>query len=163
MRQAASAAPLAPPQILATVAAMSGRFLIRFGIILGLFALAACTTAAVAPEAGGDAALLSEGALSAGKSSWSCDNGEVFLVDNAVTQISVTSPDGQAMVMPATPADSRTRYVVQQNAFVVDGDEALFFRPRATPLTCKKGPASDFRVVAAPSIDLNAQPAPSGD
>ncbi len=135
-----------------------------------LLELAACTsspgggTAAVlaAGAAQGDAATnYDDNALSAGKASWRCDNGETYLVDNTVTQIVVISPDGQTMTMPATPADSRTRYVLQQYAFVVDGEEALFFRAKSSPLTCRKGPASAFTARAPASIDLkpDSQPA----
>ncbi len=137
-----------------------------FPILVALaapLAVSACTTAKDGNATGALAAAGAEGdqatgyddnALSAGKASWRCDNGETYLVDNTVSQIVVSSPDGQTMELPATPPDSRTRYVFQQYAFVVDGEEALFFRAKSSPLTCKKGPASAFKVTAPPSIDL---------
>lgn len=144
---------------------MSVRTFFILAIVVCPLGLVACTTASGGGVAAGltsnatgvqgdQAANYEDNALSAGKASWLCDNGETYLVDNIVTQITVSAPDGQTMDMPATPADSRTRYVLQQFAFVVDGDEALFFRPKATPLTCRKGPASAYRLTAPPSIDL---------
>jgi membrane-bound inhibitor of C-type lysozyme len=150
-----------------TVALMMLRAFIVFAMLATPVGLSACTTgsgqgATLALAAGdvtgtveGDQAVdYDDNALSEGKASWRCDNGETYLVDNTVSQIVVSAPDGQTMQMPATPADSRTRYVLQQYAFVVDGEEALFFRPKASPLTCKKGPAAAYRVTAPPSIDL---------
>jgi hypothetical protein len=140
------------------------RALLIFAGLAAPLSMTACTTASdqgaltagdVTGTVDGDAAVAyDDNALSAGKASWRCDNGETYLVDNTVTQITISAPDGQTMEMPATPADSRTRYVLQQFAFVVDGEEALFFRPKATPLTCRKGPAAAFRVTAPSSIDL---------
>lgn len=160
-------ASLVSPAEMVRFALMMLRAVIIFAILTAPLGLSACTTAsgqgATAALAADDVTGTVEGdqavnyddnALSEGKASWSCDNGETYLVDNTVSEIVVSAPDGQQMQMPATPADSRTRYVLQQYAFVVDGEEALFFRPKASPLTCKKGPASAFHVTAPPSIDL---------
>lgn len=101
-----------------------------------------------------------DNAASAGRFAWTCDNGDVVKVDNSVASVTVGMPDGSVMQMPATPPDSRTRYVMQQYALVFDGDEALFFRPKATPLTCKKGAALAGPITPNASIDL--RPGASG-
>lgn len=73
-----------------------------------------------------------------GHATYKCDNGESLQVDNTVSAVSVGFADGTAMQLPASPADSHTRYVQEQYAMVFDGEEALFFRPKAQPLTCKR-------------------------
>lgn len=95
---------------------------------------------------------------SAGRYLWKCDNGDQLRVDNVVTSITIGMQDGDVMQLPASPPDSRTRYVFEQYAFVIDGGEALFFRPKATPLNCKRGQASAAPIVSQSSIDLSAKP-----
>lgn len=104
------------------------------------------STAAVADmaDAGGDAATSAEAAsyddnaFYAGRATYRCDNGESLEVNNTVTQVALGLPDGSVMELPASPADSHTRYVKDQYAFVFDGAEALYFRPKAAPATCKR-------------------------
>jgi len=115
-----------------------------------------------ADDSGGTDVNYDDNASSAGRFAWTCDNGDIVKVDNTVTSITVGMPDGSVMQMPATPADSRTRYVVQQYALVFDGDEALFFRPKAAPLTCKKGVALSGPIVQNASIDLRPGASDSG-
>ncbi len=74
-----------------------------------------------------------DNALYAGRSIYRCDNGESLEVNNTVTQVVLGLSDGSVMELPASPADSHTRYVKDQYAFVFDGTEALFFRPKAAP------------------------------
>lgn len=101
--------------------------------------LAPGASAAVADmaDAGGDA-VYDDNALYAGRSTYRCDNGESIEVDNTVTQVALGLSDGTVMELPASPADSHTRYVKDQYAFVFDGAEALYFRPKAPPATCRR-------------------------
>lgn len=92
-------------------------------------------------DAGSDAvgaAPYEDNALYAGRSTYRCDNGESLEVDNTVTQVALRLADGSMMELPASPADSHTRYVKDQYAFVFDGSEALFFRPKTAPATCRR-------------------------
>ncbi|MGB3503065.1 MAG: MliC family protein [Mesorhizobium sp.] len=98
-----------------------------------------------------------DNAASAGRFAWRCDNGETMRIDNVVTSVTIEMPGGEVLDLPASPADSRTRYVFQQYAFVVDGSDALFFRPKATPLNCKRGQASAAPIARQASIDLSAE------
>lgn len=98
-------------------------------------------SAADIADAGSDAAgavPYEDNALYAGRSIYRCDNGESLQVDNTVTQVALNLADGSVMELPASPADSHTRYVKDQYAFVFDGAEALFFRPKAAPATCRR-------------------------
>lgn len=79
-----------------------------------------------------------DNALYAGRSTYRCDNGENIEVDNTVTHVALGLSDGTVMELPASPADSHTRYVKDQYAFVFDGTEALYFRPKAPPATCRR-------------------------
>lgn len=101
----------------------------------------ASASAADIADAGNDAAgavAYEDNALYAGRSTYRCDNGESLEVDNTVTQVALGLADGSVMELPASPADSHTRYVKDQYAFVFDGTEALFFRPKAAPATCRR-------------------------
>jgi len=101
----------------------------------------ASASAADIADAGSDAAgavAYEDNALYAGRSTYRCDNGESLDVDNTVTQVELGLADGSVMELPASPADSHTRYVKDQYAFVFDGTEALFFRPKAAPATCRR-------------------------
>jgi membrane-bound inhibitor of C-type lysozyme len=104
------------------------------------FAAAAATVSL--PDSGTDAATeapaYDDNASYAGHSTYRCDNGETLEVENSVTRVAVAGADGSLMELPASPADSQTRYVKDQYALVFDGDEALFFRPKAAPATCKR-------------------------
>ncbi len=101
----------------------------------------ASASAADIADAGADAAgtvAYEDNALYAGRSIYRCDNGESLEVNNTVTQVALGLADGTVMELPASPADSHTRYVKDQYAFVFDGPEALFFRPKAAPATCRR-------------------------
>lgn len=98
-------------------------------------------SAADIADAGADAAgtvAYEDNALYAGRSIYRCDNGESLEVNNTVTQVALGLSDGSVMELPASPADSHTRYVKDQYTFVFDGTEALFFRPKAAPATCRR-------------------------
>ena len=97
--------------------------------------------AGAAETASGDieaVAVYDDNATYEGRATYKCDNGESLQVDNTVAAVSIGFPDGTTMQLPASPADSHTRYVQEQYAMVFDGQEALFFRPKAQPLTCKR-------------------------
>lgn len=79
-----------------------------------------------------------DNALFAGRATYRCDSGESLQVDNTVTRIAIAQADGTVMELPASPSDSHTRYVKDQYAFVFDGEEALFFRPKTAPATCRR-------------------------
>lgn len=108
----------------------------------GTAGFAAAATAVSLPDSGADAATdapaYEDNASYAGRSTYRCDNGETLEVENRISLVTIAGPDGSVMDLPASPADSQTRYVKDQYAFVFDGDEALFFRPKAAPATCKR-------------------------
>jgi membrane-bound inhibitor of C-type lysozyme len=87
---------------------------------------------------GGAAVSYDDNATYEGRAIYRCDNGETLQVDNTVAAVSISFADGTTMQLPASPADSHTRYVQEQYAMVFDGQEALFFRPKAQPLTCRR-------------------------
>ena len=101
---------------------------------------AGAPASAVAEAVGGDpqAVPYEDNALYAGRSTYRCDNGENLEVENTVTQVALGLSDGTVMELPASPADSHTRYVKDQYAVVFDGAEALYFRPKAPPATCRR-------------------------
>ena len=120
--------------------------------------VAGCTTAAdpqvpgmafagdatAAQEASGDAdpaVAYDDNVAYPGRAVYSCDDGEKLTVDNAVTNVHIALADGSALDMPASPPDSRNRYVNGQHALVLDGEEALYMRPKTTPVSCRRGTA----------------------
>ena len=114
------------------------------GVSPATASLAPGAFAADMADAGADAATSAEAAsyddnaFYAGRAIYRCDNGESLEVNNTVTQVALGLSDGSVMELPASPADSHTRYVKDQYAFVFDGAEALYFRPKAAPATCKR-------------------------
>lgn len=126
----------------------------RIACVLAACLLSACATdgidapsASLMPGSAGavetatgdpDVAVYDDNATYEGHATYKCDNGESLQIDNTVSAVSVGFPDGSTMQLPASPADSHTRYVQEQYAMVFDGEEALFFRPKAQPLTCKR-------------------------
>jgi membrane-bound inhibitor of C-type lysozyme len=95
-------------------------------------------TGTLAADAGEAVVDYDDNATYEGHATYKCDNGESLQVDNTVSAVSVGFADGSMMQLPASPADSHTRYVQEQYAMVFDGQEALFFRPKAQPLTCRR-------------------------
>jgi hypothetical protein len=91
-------------------------------------------------ESGSDAAYpaYEDNASYAGRAVYRCDDGENLEVSNTISQVVIAKGDGSTMELPASPADSHTRYVKDQFAIVFDGEEALFFRPKAAPATCRR-------------------------
>lgn len=113
------------------------------GLSVGSVGYAPGVLAASLPDAGADAAGgpgtgYDDNASYAGRSTYRCDSGEMIEVQNTVTKVAVAASDGSIMELPASPADSHTRYALEQYALVFDGDEALFFRPKTPPATCRR-------------------------
>lgn len=74
----------------------------------------------------------------AGRAVYRCDDGNTLVVENQVQTVQIGFADGTSMTLPASPADSRTRYVHEQYALVFDGNETLFMKPKSPPITCKR-------------------------
>ena len=97
-------------------------------------------------DAEGDAsgrASYDDNASYSGRYAYRCDNGERIQVENTVTQVAIAAADGAVVQLPASPADSHTRYVQDQYAIIFDGQEALYFRPKEAPATCRRTSSID--------------------
>lgn len=115
----------------------------RLAILSGGLLLQACTTdAAKKPEAEqtpADPTMVAEAPPPPiGSSVYHCANGTDLAIDNLGSSVRVTDAAGESIDMPASPPDSRYRYVHAQHAIVLDGDEALFMKPRGGPIACKR-------------------------
>jgi membrane-bound inhibitor of C-type lysozyme len=67
-----------------------------------------------------------------------CEDGGEITVENGVTAVKVLASDGVALDLPASPPESRSRYVQASYALVLDGEEALFMKAGKPPLTCRR-------------------------
>ena len=127
---------------------MRTRLLASLLLAAVVLALQGCTTdapkaaeaaVAVTPaEPAGALALTEAPAPPIGISVYHCDNGTDLSVDNLGASVRVTEAAGEAIDMPASPADSRNRYVQANYAIVLEGSDALFMRPRGGPIACKR-------------------------
>lgn len=50
----------------------------------------------------------------------------------------VTSPEGEQVELPASPAAQKTRFGQEGYALVLEGQEALYMKAGRTPLTCRR-------------------------
>ena len=73
-----------------------------------------------------------------GSAVYRCDDGRAVDITNEETVVTLAQDDGSTLRLPASPADSRTRYAEKQYAVVFDGEEILFFRPKTEPATCRR-------------------------
>lgn len=73
-----------------------------------------------------------------GSAVYRCDNGKSMTIDNRRTMVNIIDPDGEVMMLPAAPANQTSRYGKQPVALVLDGNEALYVKPRKSPFTCKR-------------------------
>lgn len=67
-----------------------------------------------------------------------CDGGRSMVVENRRSSVTLTDPDGETMVLPASPAGQSSRYGQKRYALVLDGSEALYVKPRQAPYTCRR-------------------------
>ena len=97
-------------------------------------------------EAAGDAdpSIYDDNVAYPGRSIYACEDGESLTVDNTVANVHIALGDGSIMDMPASPPDSRNRYVNGQYALVLDGNEALYMRPKTPPVTCNRAAAASI-------------------
>lgn len=104
--------------------------------LLALMALMGCVaegssakSAAVAAEPGDPAP---------GLATYVCEDQTALVVDNRVTQVTVTDGEGDVSTLPAAPAEQRSRYGVEGLAIVLDGNDALFMKGRHEPVNCRR-------------------------
>lgn len=75
----------------------------------------------------------------AGSAVYRCSGGRSLTIDNRRTSLTLLDPDGETMILPAAPSGQTSRYGQKPYAIVLDGNEALYVKPRKSPFTCKRG------------------------
>jgi hypothetical protein len=100
-----------------------------------LLALAGCVAEGRAGKAAVDA---EPGDPKPGLATYACEDQTSLVVDNRVTQVTVTDGEGDVSILPAAPAEQRSRYGVEGLAIVLDGDDALFMKGRHEPVNCRR-------------------------
>lgn len=75
----------------------------------------------------------------AGSAVYRCGGGQSLTIDNRRTSVTLLDPDGETMLLPAAPSGQTSRYGQKPYAIVLDGNEALYVKPRKPPFTCKRG------------------------
>lgn len=73
-----------------------------------------------------------------GSAIYRCGGGKTMTIDNRRSMVNIIDPDGEVMALPAAPANQTSRYGKQPVALVLDGNEALYVKPRKSPFTCKR-------------------------
>lgn len=73
-----------------------------------------------------------------GSAVYRCNGGRSITVENRRSSVTLLDPDGETMVLPASPAGQLSRYGQKPYALVLDGNEALYVKPRKSPYTCKR-------------------------
>lgn len=109
------------------------RFVVSFAsvAVVALILLSGCSSS------GPTAALYSTGGAPYGR--FACDGGGTMNVRRASgTAIAVTSPNGEEIVLPASPPGQQTRYGADAYALVIEGPDALFMKTGDMPLNCKR-------------------------
>ncbi len=68
-----------------------------------------------------------------------CDGGGMMDVRRAGgSDVAVTSPAGEEIVLPASPPGQRSRYGADGYALVIEGTDALFMKAGDMPLDCRR-------------------------
>lgn len=63
--------------------------------------------------------------------------GRLTVVDSGQS-VTVTTPSGNEVELPASPPESRSRYGAPPYALVVEGGDALWMKSGKRPLECKR-------------------------
>ncbi|WP_114389966.1 MliC family protein [Notoacmeibacter marinus] len=96
-----------------------------------LAVIAGCTSGSVGSRSGGP------GGNPYGM--FRCDGGTTMEVRRASgNAIAVSAPNGESIVLPASPAGQRARYGADAYALVIEGRDALFMKSGAMPLNCRR-------------------------
>jgi len=67
-----------------------------------------------------------------------CDGGRTLTIENRSSAVTLLDPDGQTMILPASPPGQSSRYGQKPYALVVEGGEVLYVKPRQAPFTCRR-------------------------
>lgn len=73
-----------------------------------------------------------------GSPAYRCDGGRTLTIENRRSTVTLLDPDGETMVLPASPAGQSTRYGKKPYALVIEGGEVLYVKPRQSPFTCRR-------------------------
>ncbi|RLQ89078.1 hypothetical protein D8780_13350 [Notoacmeibacter ruber] len=102
------------------------------GLVGLLSLLAACSTAG-----GGAGSRTSFASDPSGR--FRCDGGTAMDVRRAGGgAVSVTSPLGEQIVLPASPPGQMSRYGENAYALVIEGPDALFMKQGEMPVNCRR-------------------------
>jgi len=69
---------------------------------------------------------------------FSCANGGTLSVQSSGSTVRVTSPDGEQIELPPSPADSKSRFGKAPYALLLSNGDALWMKAGIPPLECRK-------------------------
>jgi len=74
----------------------------------------------------------------AGSPVYLCDGGRTLTIENRRSAVTLLDPDGETMILPASPVGQQNRYGKKPYALVIEGGEVLYVKPRQSPFTCRR-------------------------
>lgn len=72
------------------------------------------------------------------KAAYRCDSGGTLNIERSGSGVAVVAPDGEAVLLPASPAGQNMRYGEPPYALVLESNEALYMKGGAEPVTCRR-------------------------
>ena len=67
-----------------------------------------------------------------------CDGGRSLTIENRRSAVTLLDPDGETMILPASPAGQSSRYGQKPYALVIEGGEVLYVKPSQAPFACRR-------------------------
>lgn len=72
------------------------------------------------------------------KATYRCEEGGTLSIERSGANVAVLTPDGEQLLLPASPAGQTMRYGEPPYALVLDPAEALYMKGGAEPVTCRR-------------------------
>lgn len=72
------------------------------------------------------------------KATYRCEGGGTLGIERSGSNVAVVAPDGEQLLLPASPAGQAMRYGEPPYALVLDPAEALYMKGGSEPVTCRR-------------------------
>ncbi|MEQ1952920.1 hypothetical protein [Mesorhizobium sp. CN2-181] len=97
----------------------------------------ACLAACVGEGDAGSTHATAEPSGRPGVTNYRCGEDGSITVENRSSEVVLTDTTGEAVTLPAAPAEQRSRYGIPGYALVLEGDNALFVKG-GKPMDCAR-------------------------
>jgi len=67
-----------------------------------------------------------------------CGGGRSLTIENRRSAVTLLDPDGETMILPASPVGQSSRYGKKPYALVIEGGEVLYVKPSQAPFACRR-------------------------